>query len=290
MVTNYLRLLRVHQYLKNTFVFAPLFFSGNIMNIDKLKSSFICFSLFCLAASSIYIFNDFRDLENDKIHPEKKNRPLASGKINKNFALNLAMVLALMSLLFAYVFLVSVLWILVGYLILNILYTISLKKIPIIDVVIVSIGFVLRIFAGGNGSEINVSHWLVIVTFLLALFIAFAKRRDDLIIEKNTGIVVRKSAKTYNVEFINSVISVLCAVIIVTYILYVTSEEVVFRFEDKPVYISSIFVIIGLLRYLQLTIVENKSGSPTDLMFKDRFLQITISGWVLFFAIIIYYK
>jgi hypothetical protein len=157
------------------------------------------------------------------------------------------------------------------------------------DAFIISLGFVLRVAAGGVLSNIIVSHWLYIMTFLLALFIAFAKRRDDVLILNETGSQMRKSIKGYNLEFISSAISILSAVLIVSYILYITSPEVNIRFFGKHPYISTIFVVLGVFRYLQITLVENNSGSPSKLVLKDVFIQLVVASWVLFFIVLIYF-
>ena len=176
------------------------------------------------------------------------------------------------------------------YFLMNLMYSFGLKKISLIDIFVISTGFVLRVTAGGVVTGIEISHWLYIMTFLIALFIAFAKRRDDVLLEMQTGEQMRKSASGYNLEFISSALSILCGILIVSYLLYITSPEITSRFENKHAYISTIFVIMGVLRYLQITLVEQKSGSPTKVLVKDRFLQITVVLWMLFFAGIIYTK
>ncbi len=283
-----LKLLRINHWIKNLYVFAPIFFSGQIANSEKLLQSLYAFFIFSFAASSIYILNDIIDVEDDKAHPEKKDRPIASGKVSKNTAYILFLTLLLASLTCAFLINLQLLLIIIGYITLNILYSIKLKQIAIVDVSIIAVGFVLRVFAGGESSGILVSHWLIIMTFLISLFLALAKRRDDLIIEDETGTVMRKSIKGYNKEFIQSAISILCGALIVSYILYVTSAEVVSRFNNKNIYYSTIFVILGILRYLQLSMVKNKSGSPTKIMYKDLFTQLVIVGWILFFIVYIY--
>ncbi len=283
-----LKLLRINHWIKNLYIFAPVFFSGQIINSEKLLQSLYAFFIFSFAASSIYILNDIIDVEDDKAHPEKKSRPIAAGKISKNTAYFLSLIFLLASLTGAFLINIQLLLIIIAYISLNILYSIKLKHIAIVDVTIIAVGFVLRVFAGGESSGILVSHWLIIMTFLISLFLALAKRRDDLIIEDETGIVMRRSIKGYNKEFIQSAISILCGALIVSYILYVTSTEVVSRFNNKNIYHSTLFVILGILRYLQLSMVKNKSGSPTKIMYKDIFTQLVIAGWILFFIIYIY--
>lgn len=285
-----LKLLRINQWLKNGFIFAPLFFSGHLFDLDKIEMCIYAFAAFSLSASSIYIINDMNDVEKDKLHPVKKNRPFTKGTVKKNTGIILFVVFASSSLLLAYNINFNFFVVLLSYFIMNLLYSYGLKKISLIDIIIISVGFVLRVTAGGVVTQIEISHWLYIMTFLIALFIAFAKRRDDVLIEMETGEKMRKSISGYNLEFISSAISILCGVLIVSYLLYITSPEITTRFQNKPIYISTMFVIIGVLRYLQITLVEKNSGSPTKILAKDRFIQFIIAGWVLFFAFIIYSK
>ncbi|MES2761461.1 MAG: decaprenyl-phosphate phosphoribosyltransferase [Bacteroidota bacterium] len=284
-----IKLIRIHQWLKNLFIFAPLFFSGNFLITEKLTGSFYAFIIFCLNASAVYIINDFKDIEKDKLHPTKKERPLASGRISKQLALVAFALLSGLSLSFAYILSTSFFCILLIYFCMNLIYSFGLKSISLIDVFIIAIGFVLRIIAGGAVCNIEISHWLYLMTFLLALFIALAKRRDDVLIEKMTNEKMRGSISGYNIEFINNSISMLCGVLIVSYILYITSPEIVTRFHTKYAFISVIFVIAGVLRYLQITLVEKNSGSPTKILIHDTFLKVTIISWITFFGFLIYY-
>lgn len=287
---KYLRLIRVQQWLKNFFIFAPLFFSGHLLEIDKLVSCALAFFAFSLNASSIYILNDYIDIDKDRLHPTKRHRPLAAGIVSKVTALALFCLLALSSLAIAFLLNLNLGIVISIYFGMNLMYSSGLKKISLIDIFIISIGFVLRVTAGGAITGIEISHWLYIMTFLIALFIAFAKRRDDVLLEMETGEKMRKSLSGYNLEFISSAISILCGILIVSYLLYITSPEITLRFQNRHAYISTVFVIMGVLRYLQITLVEGNSGSPTKVLIKDRFLQITVVLWMLFFAFIIYTK
>ncbi|MDI9339473.1 MAG: decaprenyl-phosphate phosphoribosyltransferase [Sediminibacterium sp.] len=289
-MTDFIKLIRVYQYTKNLFVFAPLFFAGQLLHSEKLIQAAFAFGCFCLVSSSIYIINDYVDIDSDRLHPVKQNRPLASGRVNKVLALVVAMVFVLLGSGLSYWFNTHLFYVLSGYFVLNIFYCFYGKRIPLIDVFIISTGFVLRVVAGGEVSGIVLSHWLIILTFLLALFIAFAKRRDDMLKEEETGVKIRNSVSGYNMEFMTAVSSILNAVLIVCYIMYVTSAEVIARFNNKPVYLSMVFVLLGLFRYLQITMVEKNSGSPSKLVLKDRFLQVCIVLWGLFFLVLIYFK
>lgn len=282
------KMIRTKHWSKNIFLFAPLFFSGQFTDSVKLVSLLSGFLAFSFLASSVYIFNDIVDFNEDKNHYKKKFRPIASSQISLSRAKVISAVFLLLGFSIASFLNYQFILVMIAYLSINILYTFKLKEISIVDVFIISLGFVLRIIAGGIIADVSVSHWLIIMTFLLALFLAVAKRRDDVLILNETGDKMRKSIQGYNLDFINSTISILSAVITVAYILYVTSEDVTSRFLDKPVYISGVFVILGLLRYLQITLVESDSGSPTRILFKDRFIQIVLLSWITFFIFIIY--
>jgi len=167
-------------------------------------------------------------------------------------------------------------------------YSFGLKHIAILDLFIVSFGFLIRVYSGGALAQVGISHWLSIMILLLALFLIIAKRRDDIVIETETGEVMRKVSKSYNLEFINSCLTLLSAVVIVAYIMYTVSPEVTQRFNSEYLFVTTIFVIAGIMRYLQITFVEQNSGSPTSILFKDKFLAITIVGWIISFYVIIY--
>lgn len=287
-VSTAVSLLRPHQYVKNLFIFVPLFFSGQIADGQLLFGAGIAFFAFSLSASAVYILNDYQDIEEDRQHPKKKNRPLASGKISKKNALLLMGTLWISStLLMAFLSLPS-LGVLAVYVVLNIAYSFRLKHVAILDVTIIAIGFVLRLFIGSTVNDIPLSMWIVIMTFLLALFMALAKRRDDVLIFLNTGEKMRKVIDGYNLQFIDGAMMIMASIVIVAYILYTTSTEVLQRMDSEQLYLTALFVVLGIMRYLQIAFVENNSGSPTKIALKDRFMQATIIAWACSFAWIIY--
>ena len=246
-----------------------------------------------MISSAVYCFNDIYDFEVDKIHPKKKMRPIASGKVSKTAGWIIMLVCVTLSFVISLVgeFVfgeTGVLLILAAYLVMNILYTIFLKQVPILDVFVVAIGFVLRVEAGGLVTNIRVSHWLVLMTFLLALFLAFAKRRDDVVVFDATGVVPRRSVSHYNLPFMNQVISIIASVTMVCYIMYTVSDEVTGRIQSENLYLTSVFVLAGIIRYLQITIVDVSSGSPTRVLLQDRFIQLCIILWAISFAVILY--
>ena len=284
----YIKLIRLKQWTKNLFIFVPVFFAGNLFNsLGLYKELFLGFLAFSLSASAIYIINDYLDIEADRKHPKKRFRPLASGAANPTVSLILMVCLAAIGLAIAYYLSVSFFFILVTYLIINIAYTGGLKHISILDIFLVSSGFILRIYSGGVLGEVPISHWLVLMIMLLALFLALAKRRDDVLLSKG-GEVMRKASSNYNLEFINSCLSIFSGVIIVAYIMYTVSGEVTLRLESEWLFVTTIFVIAGIMRYLQITFVEQNSGSPSEILLKDRFIQLTVLGWIVSFYIIIY--
>lgn len=287
LIREIVTLLRPHQYIKNLFVLAPIFFAGMAVDIHLLVQSLYAFIFFSLTASSIYILNDIMDVEEDKAHPKKKNRPIARGSVSISTAWITFSVLMTVSLLGSWYVSVNLTYVLVAYILLNFFYSIGLKHYSILDISMISVGFVLRIFAGSVVIDTLPSMWIILMTFLLALFLAFAKRRDDVLLACK-GLKTRKNINGYNLEFVNAAMIVMSSVIIVAYIFYTISESVQARLAANYLYLTVFFVIIGILRYLQITFVENNSGSPTRIILRDRFLQWIVALWALFFGFIIY--
>jgi len=286
----YIQLIRPKDWAKNCFLFIPIFFAGLLFNIDviiQLVKGFICFSL---VASSIYIFNDYRDIEDDKIHPVKKLRPMASGAVKPATALVIAAVFLIFGFTGAWLLRDKFLMILAMYFIMNLAYSLGLKNIPILDIVIISIGFVLRVKSGAILAKVGLSEWLTIMVFLLALFMAIGKRRDDVLLKLSNGTDMRKAVKGYNLDFINVALSLTSAVIIVAYFMYTTSPEIIDRLQTYRLYYTCLFVLVGIFRYLQLVYVQQDSQSPTKILYKDRFIQVVIILWIISFYVILYVR
>jgi len=285
-----IKLIRPHQYIKNIFILLPLFFVGEILNTDKILNAVTAFAAFSLVASAIYIFNDYNDIKDDRRHPKKKHRPLASGLVNKTTALSLMVFLLLIGFSLMATISINSVIVLTIYVSINILYSLKLKRIALLDVTIIAIGFVLRLFAGSFACDVSIKVWIVIMTFLLALFLALAKRRDDVLILNKSGNKMRKSIDGYNLDLIDGAMFIMSAVVIVAYLQYTTSREIIEKFQNENLYLTTIFVIFGVMRYLQMTFVEKNSGSPTEIILKDRIMQINLLLWVLSFIWIIYFK
>lgn len=272
------------------FILLPLFFSGEWFNYTHYEKLLMGFFSFSLAASAVYIINDIIDAPYDRLHPEKSTRPIASGAINYSNAILFSVTLFTCSLLLSFFNSIEFLSIIIVYTLLNLIYSFILKHIPILDISIISVGFVLRVYAGGVLTNIFLSKWIILMTFLLAMFLAIAKRRDDVILFDETGQSMRRSIDGYSISFINAAMAMMGGIISVSYILYTTSTDVISHIGSDNAYLTSIFVIVGILRYLQITMVEEKSGSPTKLLLKDFFIQTCIVLWVASFYFLIYWK
>src|SRR5450755_3169629 len=288
----YIKLLRPKDWAKNLFLIVPSFFAGQFFVPSRIPHILEGFMAFCFFASSIYIINDYRDIEDDRKHPVKCRRPLASGKVKKPAAIVICIILLVMGILlgFAADHTMLFLFILGLYFFINLFYSFGLKNIAILDILILSAGFVLRVKGGAVISKVDTSEWLIIMTFLLSLFMAIAKRRDDLLLKGTTGTDMRKSMSGYNLDFLNTMLGLSSAIIIVAYINYTISPITVMRLGTYRLYYSSIFVIAGLMRYLQITFVLKKSGSPTEILYKDFFIQITLVLWIISIYLILYLR
>lgn len=294
-MTKYLKLLRVEQWVKNAFVFLPLFFSGNFFQEGLLLQSIYAFVVFSLTASCIYIVNDYSDIEADKKHPEKKYRPLASGVISKPLALSIlaSLILGIVGFMwFGQQYFGINIWkfgaIILFYFVMNLGYTFHLKHVAIIDVCIVSLGFVLRVLAGGYATGIPISQWAILLTFVLALVLALGKRRGELINAQISG-KTRKALDGYNVQFADIALSISVTLAIICYLMFTVTPEVQSKFGMKIFY-TVLFVVFAFLRYLQQTLVYNKTESPTKIVYKDRYIQITILLWMMSFLFLIYHQ
>ena len=285
---NLFTLLRPKQYIKNIFIFLPLFFTGQVTNIELFVKASLAFVAFSLSASAVYIFNDYEDIKDDRKHPKKKYRPLAAGKISKNTALLLMVILFIIGFALMAVISFQALLILSIYVILNILYSLKLKRIAVLDVTIIAIGFVSRLFVGSFAYEVQLTIWIIIMTFLLALFMALAKRRDDILIFLKSGNKMRKSIDGYNLQLVDGSMMIMSSVVIVAYLLYTTSQQIIEKFQSENLYLTTLFVIFGLMRYLQITLVEKNSGSPAEIILKDLIMQINLALWISSFVWIIY--
>ncbi len=305
MKSAYLQLIRPKQWLKNVFVLLPVFFGGAMKSLPSVYASLVAFVAFSFVASSVYCFNDIIDAEADRRHPVKCHRPVASGAVSKSQAVGLMVLMFVLSMLTLCLLTTEQIvpdgsplstlyspWTVVGiilfYYLLNLGYCAWFKRYAIVDVFIIAFGFVLRLLAGGLASGVVLSKWIVLMTFLLTLFLSFAKRRDDVVRMEKTGEAPRQNTIRYNLTFINQAITITASVTLVCYIMYTVSPEVTARAKSENLYLTTVFVLLGLMRYIQLSVVDNRSGDPTKALLRDRFLQAVVLLWALAFALIIY--
>jgi len=283
--------MRPKEWAKNVFLFFPSFFAGKFFEIESVFLLIAGFFAFSFLASSLYIINDYRDIEDDRKHPEKKFRPLAAGLVQKPTAIVLSICLMIIGVFIGFqidhsgkfLFITGI------YYLLNICYSFGLKNRSILDILVVASGFVLRVKGGAILANVDTTEWFIIMTFLLALFMAIAKRRDDVLLKISTGAEMRKSMKGYSLEFLNTLLALFCAILIVSYINYTVSGSSYQKFGHR-LYYTSLFVIAGIMRYLQITFIHNKAGSPTEILYKDLFIQITIALWMTSFFVILYLR
>lgn len=289
MTTALFTLLRPKQWIKNTFVFLAMFFGGRLLDPDCWAGALIGFAALCMASSAIYCLNDTIDAPADRRDPVKRHRPVASGRVSRGEALITAAVMACAALATGWFLSSAALAVVGAYLLLNVAYCFWLKQIPLIDIMVIALGFELRLVMGGVATGVELSMWIVIMVFLLAFFLALAKRRDELVLrDNNLKKSIRRSADRYNKPFIDTSMSVLAAVMLIAYIIYTVQPDVIARFGTDKLYITSLFVLYGILRYLQLAIVEEKSGDPSHTIYTDRLLLGAVIGWLASFLFIIY--
>ncbi|MEP6846880.1 MAG: UbiA prenyltransferase family protein [Panacibacter sp.] len=286
-INDWVSLLRFRQYTKNGFVLAPLFFSFSFLNKQALISSLYGFLLFSIGASVVYIFNDLFDRKEDAAHPIKCKRPIASGAIKTSHAIIAGILLTVICLFLSFSLHELFGYTVAAYIFINLLYSIVLKRIVIIDLMIIAIGFVLRVYAGGFLIEVMPSTWLTLMTFLISLILALGKRRDDVMMKSNREENIHSYSDEYNVEMLNYSIVAVAGVVIVCYIQYTLSPEIINHFHNPYLYFNIIFVITGFLRYFQALFVKRGLSNPSEMILRDRFLQVNIILWLSSFVLFI---
>ena len=288
MLREIFKLMRVQQWVKNLFVFMPLFFDHKFTDVGKFMLTLLCAVAFSLAASAVYCLNDILDREADARHPEKCRRPIASGALSVATGWSVMAVCALLAIGITVCLLPHMsLWVLLVYLVLNVVYSLWLKHVSLVDVLIVALFYVLRVVAGAVAGDVEPSQWILVMTFLLALFLVLGKRRDDVMLQAASGKVVRRGVANYNVEYVNMALTMVATITVVAYMMYSMSSEVVQRFGSRYTFITAVFVLAGMLRYMQL-VMSGKSGSPTRVLLRDHFIQLCVLGWIVAFIVIIY--
>lgn len=282
--------LRPQQWIKNLFIFAPLIFSRNILNRPFLFKTVAAFAAFCLISSAHYIFNDLRDLEEDRRHPVKSKRPLASGRLRKGPAVIALVVIGAAGLALAASIGRPFLIIAAGYLVLQTAYSMWLKHVVILDVFVIAAGFLIRVVAGGLAIQVEISSWLLICTILLSLFLAMGKRRYELVLLDKDAANHRPILREYNTYLLDQMISVVTASTLLAYCLYTISAETVAKFGTRNLIFTVPFVLYGIFRYLYLIHQKAEGGTPEALIIRDKPLLADIFLWIVAAALILHFK
>ncbi len=280
--------LRPHQWTKNLILFAPLALSKHLFEAEPFRRSVLAFLLFCGLSGAVYLVNDVRDVERDRLHPRKRLRPIASGALRAKTALLLAAFLGGGCLLAALVLGRAFAAAALTYLVLNLLYSLKLKEVVIVDAIAVSLGFVVRAVAGALAIGVVFSDWLLICTVLLALFLTFCKRRHELTSLEGQASDHRKSLQEYSPYLLDQMIAVVTASCLMAYASYTTAPETIAKFQTDRLPWTIPFVLYGIFRYLYLVHQKEQGGSPTDLLLTDRPILLNVALWALALVAIVY--
>ena len=289
MIGPLFRALRPVQWVKNVFVLAPLVFAERLLEPDLLLRAGIAFLAFCFAASSIYLVNDLRDREEDRRHPVKKNRPIASGALAVPIAAAASAALALAAIGAALYLGTAFTIYLAVYLAINLLYSSVLKKMVILDVMAVSSGYVLRVMAGAAAIEVEVSKWLLLCSIFLALLLIFSKRRHEIVLLGDNAAGHRAVLGLYSPAFLDQMINVVTASTVVSYALYAVDEHTVENFGSDALVYTLPLVLYGIFRYLYLIYQRNDIQDPTVALLKDPALIVCVMLWGAAVVAIVYF-
>jgi len=290
MVSALVKSMRPYQWGKNLFVLAPLVFAEQLAETSAISRSLVAFALFCLASSAVYLFNDIQDREEDRRHPRKSTRPIASGVLPVGIARAASFFLAIMALAGGWFLDPAVTGILAIYLALNAAYTLGLKHVVILDVMIVSAGFVLRVLAGGLAIDVEVSSWLLLCTIFLSLFLVFSKRRHEIHIMSDRAAEQRPVMSHYSAPFLDQMINVVTASTVVSYALYAVSPDTVERFQSRGLLYTVPLVLFGIFRFLYLVYQRPGDANPTEVILTDPPLVLDLVLWGLAVVGVIYFS
>ena len=271
--------LRPHQWVKNLLVFAPLVFARKLIDPAACLHAASAFVAFCAVASGIYLLNDLSDIDADKLHPEKKLRPLPSGRLSAGTAKVTLVLLWIGGLALAFLGANWFHWPLGVYLVINIFYSLKLKQVVLLDTMCIALGFLLRIYSGAVAIGEEASPWLVLCTFFVALLLAFGKRRHELHLLGEGSLEHRKSLAEYSLPYLDQLIAPLGALTVMTYAMYTVSERTITEVTDKLIFTVP-FVVYGIFRYLYLVHMRAEGGNPTRLLLKDPPMFINIVLWL----------
>ena len=277
---DWVLLLRPAQWVKNLLVFAALIFSLHLFVPTSVVRSLAAFVAFCLVTSAAYVLNDVHDAERDRRHPIKRSRPVAAGRVSAQSALTLSAALATVGLLVSAALGPRFAAIVAAYVVLQLFYSFTLKDVVILDAMAIATGFVLRAVGGGVVIDVYVSPWLVICTFLLALFLGFSKRRHEVVLLEGAASAHREALRDYSPYFLDQMISVVTASTVLAYAIYTVSPEVREKLHTDSLYLTIPFVLYGIFRYLYLVHQREGGGNPTHELLTDRPLWVNVLLWI----------
>lgn len=287
---TFLQLIKVKHWIKNFFIFAPLIFSLSLFNFDKSLRSLIAFLSFSFVAAFVYILNDINDKERDLKHAIKALRPIASGKIKARTALIIGIIMGIIGLISSFLLGFSSFIIVLIYLILNLFYTYILRNIVILDVIIISIGFCLRVLLGSYSIGVSLSHWMLLTTFAISLILGFGKRRHELELLGTNAHTHRINLQEYSKQFLDMMMIISISLTVISYALYTMSSDVIEKFNTDALIFTVPFVLYGLFRYLLLVHIKGKGGKPVELVITDPGIITTFILWLIVVIGIIYFK
>ncbi len=288
---NYFSLLRIPQWIKNSFVFVPLLFSLNLFNTSLLRTALAAFAVFCLTSSIIYIINDISDIEADRAHPVKKLRPLATGTISKKNAYIALLLLCIPVLISLPFFKLKFGIIIISFFLLNVLYSISFKHIVLLDIFTIAAGFMLRVIGGAFAIEVDISSWLILTTMFISLFLAAMKRYSELRLtlnQANNDVSTRKVLRDYSTRLARQISTVAASTVIICYALYTVSERTISIFGNENLIYTTPFVVFGIFRYMYLVYINEEGENTTQIMVKDIPMILTLALYILTAVLIIY--
>jgi len=280
---GFIHLLRPKQWIKNLFLFAALLFSRNMDKPQYVMTVLYAFLCFCMISSTVYIFNDIRDVEKDRQHPRKRMRPIAAGIIDRREAQILMIIMLPVSVILSFMLDYSFGVIVMTYLLNNVVYTLHVKNIVILDVMSIALGFILRVSGGAVVIGVTISPWLLLCTFLLSLFLGFSKRRNELLILQADAHSHRSILEHYSLDFIDNMLSIVTASTLISYSLYTFYAS-----EGKHSMVTILFVLYGIFRYQYIVYNKKMGGSPEEIILTDIPLIVDIMLWILVSIIILY--
>ena len=282
--------LRAYQWSKNMLLFAALVFARQLHVPGQLRNAIVAFAAFCAASSAMYLLNDILDVKQDRLHPEKCKRPIASGKLSISTAGVAAVMLGAGALGLSWFLGLRFLGIMAVYVGITVAYSLGLKNVFLVDVLVISIGFVIRALAGAVALDVAFSNWLVVCTLFLALFLSFSKRRHEIQLLEEEAVNHREVLGHYTVPYLDSLNLVVVCATLITYTIYTCSPEVVSRLGTDRLYLTLPFVVYGLFRYLYLLHINTHGGDPARTLVKDKYLAVTVLLWGVLCVVIIYGK